>query len=81
MLKDAQFLDELSEVLQARFITYNSVLETFCTVKLEWIQGFDRVFKGQVLFSGHTWTCLPWYLQDACVSVAACPPSLASVYS
>jgi hypothetical protein len=48
MLKDASFLDDYSNVLRGRFITYNHPSEAFATVTLELVRGTDGAFHGQV---------------------------------
>lgn len=50
LLRDGDFLDELSSTLQGRFIVYNHPLETFATVELVLTRGNEGVFRGQVWF-------------------------------
>jgi hypothetical protein len=55
VLSDAAFLDDLSRVLQARFVTYNHPHEMFCTVEMQFVQGRDGTFHAQVLLLCHGW--------------------------
>jgi hypothetical protein len=55
VLRDAAFLDDRSDVLQARFITYNHPHETFCTVEMQFVQGRNGAFYGKVLLLRHGW--------------------------
>jgi hypothetical protein len=55
VLRDAAFLDDLSCVLHARFITYNHPHETFCTVEMHFVQGRNGAFYGKVLLLPHGW--------------------------
>jgi hypothetical protein len=80
VLRDAAFLDDLSRVLQARFITYNHPRETFCTIEIQISQGRNGAFHGQVLLFRHGWaastTAVP--LKGSCVDLGMLLTSLSS---
>lgn len=48
LLKDGRFLDESSDMLRGRFVTYNEPLQSFATVELEFSRGSDGAFSGKV---------------------------------
>jgi hypothetical protein len=48
LLKDAAFLDDRSDVLRGRLITYNHPSEAFASIELKLVQGSEGAFHGQV---------------------------------
>ena len=57
LLRDGEFLDERSEVLRGRFVTYNHPLDSFATVEMEFTKGSNGAYHAQVLNSFHTRSC------------------------
>ena len=48
LLQEGRFLDDSSNVLQGRFVTYNADLESFATAELELTRGSSGAFVGKV---------------------------------